>query len=131
MKDGLFCLLFGLVLAGPGVFLLWRRLKLKKECTAQAVGTISDIKTRSRKSDLMTFTYSAGGAEYAQSSNVGTFNVLSKRVAVGGSVTVFYDPSNPQRSYAKEGKTGLLWWLLLIALGAIMMWGGVLMLINR
>ena len=130
MEGGLFCLLFGLALAGPGVFLLWRRLKLKKECTAQTAGTISNIKMRSRKSDLMTFTYSAGGGEYTQSSNVGTFKVLSNQVNVGGSVTVFYDPSNPQRSYAKEGKTGLLWWLLLIALGAIMIWGGTLMLMK-
>ena len=128
MQNGHFVLLLGLFIVGNGVFMLWKRYKLDKECTAQATGTVSEIYSRGGKSRSyhMKFKYSAKDVEYTQSAKIGLLGYFSK--GPGDSVTVFYDPSSPQRSYALEGKISIFSALFLIAFGAIAVVGGVLML---
>ena len=117
--------LFGLVFAGLGAFLLWIDKKKRKECTAEVVGVVKDVgksttfkKGRVRNSYRPTFAYSVEGVEYVKQSN--TKSGTSK-FSEGQNVTVFYDPSKPQRFYVlEEGKTTVLY-LVLVGIGAATM----------
>ena len=113
--------LVGLVFAGVGGFLLWRDKKLEKVCTAQVSGTVKDITEsisystgkgkragRRKISYRPIFTYSVEGVEYVQQSFTGSSR---PKFTVGQSVTVFYDPSSPERYYvAEEGESCALGW---------------------
>ena len=99
--------LVGLLIFGIGAFILWRQRKLKKECTAQVPGVVSDQhhettykKGRRRDRYYPIFKYTVEDVEYIQKSNIGTSN--RNVLAVGENVTVFYDPSNPKRHYVLE-----------------------------
>jgi len=124
--------LFGLIFAGIGGFLLWRQKKLKQVCTAQVSGTVKDITEsisystgkgkrtgRRRVSYRPIFTYSVEGVEYVQQSIIGSSR---PKFNVGQSVTVFYDPSSPKRYYVlEEGQSKVLWIILIIVGVAVAM----------
>jgi len=120
MTTFLFLVLIGLSVAGIGVFMLWRRNKLKKECTAQTAGTVIRTYVKKKKKNksggtrYMEYKYSVNSVEYIKNDRIG----ISDR-GVGDSVTVFYDPSNPERSYALEGGSNLLNAIIVIGLGCI------------
>ena len=104
------CLFFGFVFAVPAFFLVWRRIKLKKDCTAQADGTVTDSvrhvsgsRKRERSSTYRaTFQYTVNGVEYA-----GSVKTIMTKYSVGENIAVHYDPSNPKRNYG--GKLWVFW----------------------
>jgi len=110
-------LLFGLICVGIGIFLVLRKIKLKKVCTAQVDGTVKDCtKTvnyrRKRRSTynsyVTTFTYSIEGVEYVQT--------IREKHDVGQQFTVYYDPSDPNRHYLDASMT---WELGFLAISAV------------
>ena len=111
--------LAGLLFAAIGVFMLLRKNKLKKVCTARTDGTVTDCTrhvSRKRKGGTKvtynsTFTYSVNGVEYVKSVN--------RRYSEGERVTVHYDPSDPNRHY--PDKLGIFGELFFIAFGALFM----------
>ena len=117
--------LIGLVLAGVGGFLMWRKKNLVKACTAHVSGTVKDISQVSRivKKKRRTFyypifAYSVNGAEYVQKSGNGC---PPSKFNVGQSVSVFYDPSSPKQYYVEEeGKSSAMGWAW-IFMGVIIM----------
>lgn len=118
--------LVGLVFAGVGGFLIWRGKNLEKVCTVQVGGIVSDNflsvkykKGRRRESYYPIFKYSVGGIEYTQQSSFGTGR--SPKFAIGQSVKVFYNPSNPKQYYVlEEGKLTIMA-ICFIAIGVIIL----------
>ena len=130
MADNIEFLLVGLVLAVIGVLWLRPRYKLKKACTAQTVGTVTGTHSKRsgrpgkrRSREYMSFKYSVDGAEYEQQAEINAFRALfmffQKHNNNINNVTVFYDPSNPQRCYtSKDAVNGAAWGFLVV--GAIL-----------
>ena len=123
--------LFGLIFAGIGWFLLWRQKKLKQVCTAQVSGTVKDVTEsishstgkgkrtgRRRVSYRPIFTYSVEGVEYVQQSIIGSSR---PKFNVGQSVTVFYDPSSPKRFYVLEEGKSTVAGICFVAVGVVIM----------
>ena len=96
-------LLVGLFIVGLGIS-FWREdSALRRECTAQADCVVTNIEhsLTSKKKDkyTITYTYSVEGAEYvAETSEVAN----NPKFDLGDSVTLFYEPSNPERYYIAE-----------------------------
>ena len=130
MADNIEFLLVGLVLAGIGILWLRPRYKLKKACTAQTVGTVTGTHTQKKRrrissKEYMSFKYSVDGVEYEQKTEISSFRALFMFIDIVRSknkdenVTVFYDPSNPQRCYtSKDTVNGTAWGFLVV--GAIL-----------
>ena len=120
----------GLLLVGIGVLLWKSKNKLKKKCTAQVSGVVSGVdhtttfKTGKQEGTSIknkyraTFKYSVDGAEYVRESNNTTG---SPKFFEGQSVTVFHDPSNPERYYVLEEGTQIMGPVLFIAFGIVFM----------
>ena len=112
-------IMVGLVLVGIGGFFWWHDKNLRQECTAQTAGVVIDeghsIKNKNgRRADKYrpTFAYSVEGVEYTKQTNT---EHGARRFSEGQSVTVFYDPSKPQRYYIlEEGGPGSLVWIPVI-----------------
>ena len=99
--------LFGMFILAVGVCRLWNQNKLKRECTAQAVGVAINFYSKSGLTGKRTtyhyfveFKYSVEGVDYVNSVEISSEYYDS----TGMKVTVFYDPSDPQRSYTLEEK---------------------------
>ena len=120
----------GLLFVGIGVLLWMSKNKLKKECSAQVSGVVSGVEhtttfksgkkggTSVKNKYRATFKYSVGGSEYVRQSN----NTSGRpRLFEGQSVTVFYDPSRPERYYVLEEGTQIMGPVLFIAFGIIFM----------
>ena len=109
MLNTLMPFLVGSLFAGVAGFLWWRDKKLRRECTAQTAGVVSDVdhtvrykKGKRRNEYRTTFTYTVDGVEYTKCSSLVT---SVPKFSVGQSVTVFYDSAKPQRYYVlEEGK---------------------------
>ena len=130
MADNIEFLLVGLVFAGIGVLWLRPRYKLKKACTAQTVGTVTGTHTQQKRrrkfsKEYMSFTYSVGGVEYEQKTEISSFRALFMFFRNynnnNDNVTVFYDPSNPQRCYtSKDTVNGVAWGFLVVGVMLIL-----------
>ena len=98
-----FWFIIGLVFTSIGV-LHWRNENnLRRKCTVQVVGVISEVRQRTRKGiDYYTpvFKYSIESVQYVRKSDHST--KISTKFTVGDSVTVFYDRSNKERYYVLE-----------------------------
>ena len=118
IMDTMVFFLVGSLIAGPGVFMMKKRNKLKNDCTAQADGVVTDCARPRKGLDYcLEFKYKVEGVEY-----VNSVDRLSKYSE--GRVTVYYDPSAPSRSYAdKLGVTSSE--LFFIAFGAVFMIGPI------
>ena len=98
---------FGLCFVGIGVFFLIKQKRLAHDCTMQANGVVRGVERfRSKKSSFSTYTttfmYEVQGIEHIKE--------LSSKSAVaseGESLTVFYDPSDPERHYVLEYKQNI------------------------
>ena len=117
MNSAMILFLFGLIVTGNGVFLMLKSSKLKKACTAQADGVVTDCARRVRRGQKgskvyyeSTYKYSVKGVEYVKSVN--------REYSEGARVTVYYDPSDPNRNYADKLGFGELF---VIIFGAIFM----------
>ena len=120
---------FGLCFVGIGVFFLIKQKRLAHDCTMQANGVVRGVERfRSGKSVgsvnyTTTFMYAVQGIEYIKevSSN-------SAVASEGEGLTVFYDPSNPERHYVLEYKQnireGLRYILFGVAFTAVVMVSG-------
>ena len=98
--------LIGLVLIGVGGFFVWREKRLKTLCTSQVSGVVADEghsvkyrKGRRKEGYQPTFSYSVEGVEYTKKT---AMSYSTCKVFTGQKVTVFYDPSKPQRYYVLE-----------------------------
>ena len=124
--------LVGFLCIGVGVFFWWSDKRLEKLCTSQVVGVVVDeghsiqYRNGKRKEGYRpTVAYSVEGVEYTKKANTGH---SVQRVSTGQSVTVFYDPSKPQRYYILEarGVEPLIVWLP-VALGVVFILVGFLL----
>ena len=107
----------GLFLMALGGFLWWHGKRLKMRCTEQTPGVVVD-EGRSRRISqkneiyLPKYSYSVLGVEYTKQKGTGN----TRKVSTGQSVTVFYDPANPQRSYVVElGTRSVALWAVIPA----------------
>ena len=91
--------LVGLVFLVIGAIIFWKRYKLKMECTAQANGTVIEVR-RGFRIAYMEFKYSAGGVDYVLEETISWLSSLS--MTKGKSVAVFYDPSDRKRFYIPQ-----------------------------
>ena len=112
-----------LVLGG----LCWRHGKRQKRlCTEQTPGVVVDEgRSRAKRKTvyLPKYSYSVLGVEYTKQKS--SYN--ERKVSTGQSVTVFYDPSDPQNSYVLElgaGHIGAVW--ALSAVGVVCILFGLL-----
>ena len=120
--------LAGLALAGLGWHLLQKHNREKHCCAAQCPGTVSDIGhvvLPSKKGDVHhyrpVFAYTVAGVEY-----VGRPFISYKTPSVfpdGMRVTVFYDPSDPNRFYVAEQRQPPVGPLFFIVVGVAFMLG--------
>ena len=103
--------LVGLVPAVIGAFFLLRQKRWNQVCSSQVDGTVKDVtrtgggRRRRRHGGntyRATFTYSLQGVEYTRK-----LSSLLNKFSVGQRVTVFYDPSNPERHYVLEHKQNI------------------------
>ena len=129
---GLCGIIFVLVFAGIGGFLIYRSLQNRKRAEAsqnwpstlgmmaesrvtRSTSTDSDGDTSESYSPHVEYTYQVGGQEYRGKDitfgfkqGFGSPNKAEEVIArypAGGSVTVYYDPSNPQKAVL-ERKAG-------------------------
>ena len=98
--------LSGLAFAGGGVLFWWFEKRKRDVCTAKVDGVVKSIghsvsykNGRGRDRYRTTFAYSVEGADYVKESNTTTGRA---QFSEGQTVTVFYDPSKPQRFYVSE-----------------------------
>ena len=126
LERGAFLLgLFFMVLSG----LCWRHGKrLKRLCTEQTHGVVVDEgRSRSAKGAkdlyLPKYSYSVLGVEHTKQESSSSV----RKVSTGQNVTVFYDPSNPQRAYVLEigAETGRVA-LVMAAIGVVLILLGLL-----
>jgi len=122
--------LIGLALVLIGVFQILRRyVFLKSHCKARVAGKTLDVERTERQRDVdsykrvsyyVNYHYFVDGVEYARR------RMISKRQlkAIGkhDDFTVFYDPLKPKRHYVLEIRFRILFTLLLIALGAVLLY---------
>ena len=119
----------GVLFAGVGVFLWWRDKKLRQECIGQTPGVVCNVgrttsykKGRRKDSYRITYAYSVEGIEYTRQSNTTTsIPAFSKEQKV----SVFYDPSRPQRSYVLEEGRTIAAMLVPFILGVLLMTVGL------
>ena len=106
-KD-LMLLLAGLAFAGLGCYLLWNHHREEQLYTAQAVGTVTDIKEIVRFSEarnkvkkyMPIYTYTVEGIKY-DTPPLAQYTTRDHH-PIGMSVTVFYNPSTPEQCYIEE-----------------------------
>jgi len=115
--------LIGLIGIAIGIVMLRKQTKLYQVCTAQAIGAVTGIqRKKSGKSSNYhtTFTYPARDTEYVK-----TVITSGNKFSVGQRITVFYNPSDPDKHYVFKDK----WtWLFIFAFGAVFMAIGILAL---
>jgi len=103
----------GLVMLGAGVLLLLKYNKLKQECSAQVIGTVSEV-TEGWGSVTRTyctrFKYTVRDIEYSKLSDVSS----RRRLYAGQCVTVLYDPTNPNRFLILEEKPVYMFSILIL-----------------
>ncbi|MCL1876306.1 MAG: ankyrin repeat domain-containing protein [Synergistaceae bacterium] len=110
---------------------LRKQNELKKKCSVRAEGTIIDAYYKGgRKSrrPFIKFNYSADGAEYVQDVQVGMFNSFSMKQ--GKSVSVFYDPSDPNRFYFPENSMYANTLIMWFGYSAILMFIAVILIVK-
>ena len=93
--------LAGLFMMGWGFYIWWSQ----QRCIEQTTGVVKTVDHEVKDLEdnyRALFAYSVEGVEYVRSSS----HVYSKpKFSAGDSVTIFYDPSKPQRFYVlEEGK---------------------------
>ena len=120
-------IIIGLALVLIGVLMLLNRFTLKKRCTSQVAGTLLDIHISERDEDSNSsatitakYKYLADGAEYEKKRilSKGQYRALGKH----DGFTVFYDPSKPKRHYVLEIKFRMFLTIILIVIGALLLW---------
>ena len=117
--------LVGLALVGAGVLFWWFGKKKRKECTGKVEGVVKKVdntvtykKGKVRNESRSTFAYSVDGVDYVKQSSTTT---VIARFSEGQTVTVFYDPSKPQRFYVSEEGRSIAIPAVLIGLGVVSM----------
>ena len=125
MEGKIAVFLFGLLFGGLGMFLWWNDKKKRKECTAEVAGVVKDVgksvsykKGKVKNSFRPTFAYSVEGVEYVKQTNTTSGK---NHFSEGQKVTVFYDPSKPQRFYVLEEKKLTALYMLLVGIGVAVM----------
>jgi hypothetical protein len=111
--------LFGMIVAGLGLYLPWRSFRLRTTGVF-TVGTVTGAMRIARHINLSV------SFKTIKKNRIVTFNSRVNRWAyywlqVGSSVPLFYDPHNPTRAAIDEPET--MWWgpLIITALGCFIM----------
>jgi len=122
--------LIGLALVLIGIFQILRRyVFLKSHCKARAAGSLlgmerterqRDVDSYNRVSYYVKYQYFVDGVEYVKKRTVSKRQY--KTIGSHADFTVFYDQSKPKRHYVLELKFRMLFTLLLIALGAVLLY---------
>jgi len=120
-------ILIGLALVAIGIFRLLHRYYLKRRCTSQVAVYLLDIHISERDEDSNSsptitakYEYWVDGDEYIKKRIIskGQYRALGK----DDDLTVFYDPSKPKRHYVLEIKFRMVLTIVLIAIGALLLW---------
>ena len=127
------CFFIGLILALPAIYMMWRQMKLKNDCTAKADAIVTGcVEKTSRDKDEdgrveynttyeTKYKYSVEGVEYDSSND--------RESKEGESFTLFYDPADPKRHYSGKISVFWGWWTWFTFLGGFLMISAVLTLI--
>ena len=120
----------GLIALGAALFTSGR--KRVKRCTAQTVGRITGVsESEDRDSDGYVTTYYAPEFEFVVNGQVyhGTGDTSynrRKKVKIGGSINIFYDPEDPREHYTRGGgKSQPVMGVVLIILGVLTLLGAL------
>lgn len=114
-----------------GIWGIVKENKLRKICTGQTLGVVSNIQkignlTLTRQGGnrhyFTEFTYMVNEVEYVKSSKIGTAGASFKQ---GMQVTVFYNPDNPNDYYVREDKITVSGYKIFTAAGILFMIAGV------
>ena len=112
-------LFFGLAFSVIPILIMWRRSKLKNDCTARVDGTVTQC-VRSLEHDHGThysvvyktkYNYSVAGVEYAGSAKIKS--TAGEKITVytaGDSIAVYCDPFKPKRHYVEKMRIFWGWW---------------------
>lgn len=123
-------IVFGIGLIALGAALFTSGRKRVKRCTAQTVGRITGVsESEDRDSDGYVTTYYAPEFEFVVNGQVyhGTGDTSynrRKKVKIGGSINVFYDPEDPREHYTRGGgKSQPVMGVAFILLGVLVLLG--------
>ncbi len=113
-------LLIGAAIAVFGILILSDLATLKKLCTVETKGVVSELRKETRALShgesttyCPTFTYEYDGKEYTYSSRIGS---SSPEFSEGEELVIMVDPNKPDRIYVPKESSG---WGLGIALTVI------------
>lgn len=122
-------LIFPLIFGLTGILLLYFHLKIRKnrrKCTSQTAGRVVRVNsgTSGRSSNATratyyypVFQYYVNGTEYTLTASTGSGS--PKLFPVGKTVTVYYDPASPDKSYVKEKSVLLIAGIVFVACAVI------------
>lgn len=103
-----------------GIYLLRKRARCQKACTATTTGVVADISQRvSNKSGVMfspVFEYEVDGLTYVKASSTAT---SKNSYAIGETIEVRYDPQNPHEYYLPRDGAGKTLGVVFTAVGAV------------
>ena len=125
MMKKIFVIIIGLVAIGVGVFALITAQGLSKRCTAQALGTVVDMKIEESTQDndgVMTTSYTyypvieyqAGQKTVAQQSRTGSG---SPKYKINDKVAILYNPDNVEEYIIKGDNTADIVGIVFIVAG--------------
>ena len=127
----IFVILFGIIFAGIGIFLLINGNELKKRCTAETVGTVVEIvREESTDSDGdMEYTYypiieyKAGDSVINRKSSAGS---SSSKYNVNDKVDILYNPNKAEEFIIKGDNSSNILGIIFIVVGIIVAIFGVI-----
>ena len=114
--------LIGLAVGCTGCYLLLKDVNLIRQCTVEVTGVVKSVDVEEgdegKNEYRTTVGYSAEGVEYVNRTY--GVSVNSPAYSVGESVTLFHDPSDPNRFYLPgERKLSILLSLCAIAFSVV------------
>ena len=119
--------LLGLAFVGTGVLFWWFNKRKRDACTGKVDGVVKNVDhsvtysngRRGSSKYRTAYAYSVNGVDYFKQSNVSS--TKTSRFSEGQTVTVFYDPSKPQRFYVLEAGSNIVVTLFFVCFGVVFM----------
>ena len=119
-------IIFCVVCIGIGAFSIVEGVKTLRRCTSKTVGTITGIKeSEGRDRENYRTTYYSPEFEYKVNGRIyhgvgDTSYERIKKIKIGGSIKVYYDPENPGEHFTKGGGfSSVIFGAFTLALGVL------------